>query len=81
MDNKDKLCMIFGATVRKFREEKDISQEKFAAYAELHRTYFGGIERGERNPTLVSIVRIADALDISLEELFREFDVQRKDIL
>lgn len=73
MKKKDS-CQKFGLVVRNFREEKELSQEKFALIADLHRTYYGGIERGERNPTLTSIVRIADALGVSLEEIFREFD-------
>ena len=57
-------CIDFGQKVRALREEKGFSQEAFANYAEIHRTYMGGIERGERNPTLTTIKRIAEALDV-----------------
>jgi transcriptional regulator with XRE-family HTH domain len=47
------------------------SQEEFAEYCGLDRTYIGGIERGERNISLVNIEKLARALHISLSELFR----------
>jgi transcriptional regulator with XRE-family HTH domain len=52
----------FGAAVRARRLEIGLSQEALATDAELHRTYIGGIERGERNVSLLNIVRIANAL-------------------
>ena len=48
-----------------------LSQEAFADLCGLDRTYIGGIERGERNVALVNLEKIADALDLSLSELFR----------
>ncbi len=60
----------FGARIRELRKDAGLSQEKLAELAELHRTYISGVERGERNASLTSIVRIANALDISLSELF-----------
>lgn len=62
MRRKRPECVRFGNVVRKFREEKGVSQEFFAEEIGIHRTYIGGIERGERNPTLTMIYRIADAL-------------------
>lgn len=52
------------------RLAKGLSQEKLAFEAGMHRTYLGGIERGERNPTLKNIVRLARALGVNLPELF-----------
>jgi len=60
----------FGNRVRKLREEKGWSQERLADECKLHRTYIGGIERGERNVALRNINAIAKAFDISLKELF-----------
>ncbi len=60
----------FGYRVRKLREAKGLSQEELAFKAGVHRTYLGGIERGERNPSLKNIAAIAEALDIDLSELF-----------
>jgi transcriptional regulator with XRE-family HTH domain len=63
-------CIAFGATVRRVREAAGLSQEKLAAKTGIHRTYIGGIERGERNPTLLMIHRLARALRIKAGQLF-----------
>jgi transcriptional regulator with XRE-family HTH domain len=65
MPSKDKRCVAFGRTVRKYRHHNGVSQEGLADLTGIHRTYIGGIERGERNPTLLMIHRIADALGVS----------------
>jgi len=56
---------VLGRTVRKLRLRKGWSQEALAERAGLHWTYVGGIERGERNVSLVNIVRIARALGVA----------------
>lgn len=61
--------IAFGSTVRKRREALGISQEELADKAELHRTYIGQVERGETNISLVNIVRLARALDVSAQKL------------
>jgi transcriptional regulator with XRE-family HTH domain len=61
----------FGHRIRKLREDKKTSQEEMAYKAGVHRTYLGGIERGERNPSLKNIAAIAKALGVDLSELFR----------
>lgn len=61
--------VAFGTAVREIRLEKGLSQESLAERAGLHRTYVGGIERGERNPGLINIVRIAQALGVTPAEL------------
>jgi transcriptional regulator with XRE-family HTH domain len=66
----DDLRTKFGDRVRQLRHRLGISQEEFADRCGLHRTYVGGIERGERNPSLVNIGRIADALGVPMVELF-----------
>lgn len=60
----------FGVTIRELRGDLGYSQEKFATKCGLHRTYMGGIERGERNLALDNIIRIAAALDMKASELF-----------
>jgi len=59
----------FGMRVRQLREKQGLSQEELAYRAGVHRTYLGGIERGERNPSLKNIVAIARALSIRLPDL------------
>jgi len=60
----------FGKRVRELRLAAGLSQEQLAFKVGVHRTYLGGIERGERNPSLRNIAAIAVALDITLRELF-----------
>ncbi|MBG3878770.1 helix-turn-helix transcriptional regulator [Desulfovibrio oxamicus] len=57
--------MELGATIRQFREALGWSQEQLAERVELHRTYIGGVERGERNLCLLNILAIAEAMGVS----------------
>lgn len=59
----------FGKRVRKFRLEKDLSQEELAHEADSNRTYISDVERGTRNPSIIVVERIAQALDKSIGEL------------
>jgi transcriptional regulator with XRE-family HTH domain len=70
MDNK--LSAIVGNNIKKYRKILNISQEELAERAGLHRTYIGGIERGERNITLDSLQVIAAALNVAPVELIVE---------
>jgi XRE family transcriptional regulator, regulator of sulfur utilization len=54
----------FGQAIRELREERGISQEAFALKSSIDRSHYGGMERGERNPSLTSIIKIANALDV-----------------
>ncbi len=58
-----------GLNIRKIREDKGLSQEKLAALADLHRTYIGQIERGEKNIGLKNLEKIAKALDVDIRVL------------
>jgi transcriptional regulator with XRE-family HTH domain len=60
---------VFGQRVRKLRKQRGISQEKLAHKVGVHRTYMGFIERGERNPTLTNIEKIAKVLRVSIRDL------------
>ena len=59
----------FGLNVRKLREASALTQETLAEKADLDPTYISGIERGVRNPSLLSIVRVAKALGTSVSQL------------
>lgn len=60
----------FGVQVRALRLAQGYSQEAFADACKLHRTYMGGVERGERNLSLLNIVKIAETLGGSPHILF-----------
>jgi transcriptional regulator with XRE-family HTH domain len=66
------IILLFGLKVRELRKQKEISQEKLAELAGLHRTYIGMIERGEKNLTLLNIEKIALALNVKIIDLFNE---------
>jgi transcriptional regulator with XRE-family HTH domain len=57
-----------GGVLRAFREDQGRSQEELATAAGLHRTYVSMVERGERNPTLLSLDRVLGALGVSWTE-------------
>ena len=70
MQENKKYIERFAERVRFLREEQDISQEKLAERAGLHRTYIGMVERLERNPSLICIHKIANGLGVDVKELF-----------
>lgn len=63
------LQRTFGKNLRAYREAEGLSQETFADVVGVHRTYMGGVERGERNLTLKSVERIAAVLRMDPVEL------------
>ena len=70
-----RLQLIVGTNLRRVRRDRGLSQEEFAESLGVHRTYLGGVERGERNLTLQSLERLAERAGVSplrlLEEGFR----------
>jgi transcriptional regulator with XRE-family HTH domain len=66
------LQRILGRNLRRYRESKGLSQEDFADTLGLHRTYVGGLERGERNLTLKSVERLSESISVDPLELLRE---------
>lgn len=64
----------FGKRIQELRKEKGLTQEDLADLVEVDRSYMGFVERGERNPTLDKIIKIAKALKITLSDLF-DFNV------
>jgi transcriptional regulator with XRE-family HTH domain len=65
---------MLGLNVRKRREEKDLTQEALAELASLDPTYISGIERGMRNPSVLSVLRIAKALGVTTSKLMERVD-------
>jgi transcriptional regulator with XRE-family HTH domain len=65
------LQRTVGKNLRAFRTSRGVSQEGFAELIQLHRTYVGGLERGERNLTLKAVERIAERLGLDPMSLLR----------
>jgi len=71
--------VAFGDAIRAIRKEQGISQEAFALKCGLDRSYFGAVERGERNVSLTNILRISEALEVRPAVLFdRAEDISRR---
>lgn len=64
------IKQLIGEKIRLIRKNKGLSQEALGHKAELHYTYIGGIERGEKNCSIDTLNKIADALQINIAELF-----------
>ncbi len=62
---------IVGTNVKRLRKKRGLSQEQLAFESEIDLTYLGGIERGQRNPSLMVMARIAEALSVKLVDLLR----------
>lgn len=71
MKNPKNLQLVrLGEQIRKVRSEHGYSQEDFAAKAGINRSYYGGVERGERNICALMLMQIASALEVEVGELF-----------
>jgi len=75
MKKERKILTQFGEKVRELRKQKGLSQEELAFKANLHRTYIGMVERAEKNVTLLSIEKIANALEINLNVFFNDYKI------
>lgn len=70
---------ILTTNIRTLRKLKGLSQEELALICNLHRTYVGSVERGERNVTLSTLEAIAEALEVSVPTLLTDRDSEDKD--
>lgn len=71
-DTPNTIRARFGRHLRALRVTKNISQEKLADLAGLHRTYLSSVERGERNVTIETVEKLANALGVPLTKLMPE---------
>ena len=69
---KEPILTLFGHNVQKYRKIQGLSQEKLAELAGVHRTYIGMIERAEKNITLCNMQKIAQALNVDIQDLLRQ---------
>lgn len=70
----NQVLTTLGKTIRRLRNKIGISQEELAERAEIHRTYMGDVERGERNIAILNIVKIAKALKVKPSILLLDLD-------
>lgn len=68
--NKEDIQHSFGLKVRNLRNRIGFTQEELAHKCGLDRTYIGGVERGERNVSLVNIHKLAEALNVNVKDFF-----------
>jgi transcriptional regulator with XRE-family HTH domain len=71
---KEPILILFGHNVQKQRKAQEISQEKLADIAGVHRTYIGMIERAEKNITLCNMEKIANALKVEIKDLLMPYE-------
>lgn len=71
-NRQDPILVALGEAIRHIRLSKNISQEKLALLAEVDRSYVGRVERGDNNVAVLTLSRLAGALDISISELMQE---------
>lgn len=69
MPLRDRTLSAFGRNVAKLRSDRGFSQDRLAEKSDLDRTYVSGIERGVRNPGIKTVLKIAKALNASLDDL------------
>lgn len=70
----ESITREIGQRIRYYRRQRGLTQETLAEKAELHHTYIGQVERGEKNITLVSLEKITGALDITFANLFEHIE-------
>lgn len=68
------IAVDVGQRIRVLRIRRGLTQEELAEKADLHTTYIGQIERGEKNMTITSMDKILEALDVPFSEFFEHFD-------
>ena len=69
IDIRERVLHTFGANVRRIREETGLTQEALAFMAGFSRSYYTELELGKRNPSLLNIKKLADALNITVSSL------------
>jgi transcriptional regulator with XRE-family HTH domain len=72
--DSDGLLVDLGHVLREIRVEARVSQEELSLRTGVHRNYVGGVERAERNPTVLTVAKLAEALGITMADLFASVD-------
>jgi transcriptional regulator with XRE-family HTH domain len=78
MTNKDTILKNFGSKLKEARLAKGLSQEALALELDFDRTYIGLLERGKRNPSLITIHKIVNRLEVDLGKIVTSLENQNK---
>lgn len=70
MTHPERVLKGLGQALQEARDQRGLTQEALSLETGVHRNYIGGIERGERSPSVEAIVKLADALGVTLSDLF-----------
>jgi transcriptional regulator with XRE-family HTH domain len=71
---KGNLNELFGKVIKQLRQERGMSQQELADYAEIDRSYISDMERGRYNPTLLTVYKLADILKVLPHEIIHRID-------
>jgi transcriptional regulator with XRE-family HTH domain len=71
----DNTTIKIGETLKKIRISKNLSQEDFSELTQVHRTYISPLERGLKNPSIITLKKITNNLNISLVDFFNLADL------
>ena len=71
MTHPERVLQGLGRALQEVRDKRGLTQEALSLETGVHRNYIGGIERGERSPSVEAIIKLAEALDVTLPDLFR----------
>lgn len=74
-NRQDPALVALGKAIRRIRLSKNISQEKLALLAEVDRSYVGRVERGDNNVAILTLARLASALNISIAQLMKDAEL------
>jgi transcriptional regulator with XRE-family HTH domain len=77
---KDNAAVLLGRRIRSLRKSKDLTQEELGAKCDVHYKFIGAVERGEENPSLKTLEKIAEGLGVELFDLFR-FKHEERDLI
>lgn len=78
---KNAVLVALGAVVRQKRKAAGYTQEAFGMAAGIDRSHMGGIERGEHNLTMLNILKIVQALNMTVDEFFKGYNEQLVNVL
>ncbi len=71
---KSSIAIEIGLIIRELRLDKGLSQEELSFKCDLHRTYIGSIERAEKVASIITLEKVAQALEISLSDIFKKYE-------